>query len=181
MSVVVGCPGLRAPANEQARAARRTAAERVAIHCEHLTDDGNALKLATGGEGQLKRWKVGCLNKTVAKEHEAIIKTKLLTGEMPSSWKGTRAIVTFREWAAEYVGLEQIKRLKGFPLRKLYVENLVWFFGGKPLGAITPEDVLRYRAQRVTIPGGSVPTARPSSGSPAAGSVAGPGMDAARP
>jgi hypothetical protein len=32
----------------------------------HVLDDGEALKLASGGGGQLKRWKVGSLNKTVA-------------------------------------------------------------------------------------------------------------------
>src|SRR5690242_13469062 len=49
-----------------------------------VLDDGKALKLSNGGGGQLKRWKVGSLNKTVAKQQEAIIKTKLLSGQVPS-------------------------------------------------------------------------------------------------
>jgi hypothetical protein len=31
-----------------------------------VLDDGESLRLASGGSGQLKRWKVGSLNKTVA-------------------------------------------------------------------------------------------------------------------
>jgi len=122
-----------------------------------VLDDGNALTLARGG-GQLKRWKVGCLNKTAAKEHEAILKTKLLTGQMPSPGKVHAQEVTFRQWAARYLALEPIKRLKGYALRALYVDNLVRFFGDKPLGAITPEDVVLYRAQRVRYTRKQCPT-----------------------
>ena len=114
-----------------------------------VLDDGEVLKLASGGGGQLKRWKVGSLNKTAAKQQEAIYKTKLLTGQIPSPKKARAESVTFRQWAKQYLGLEPIKRLKGYAIRKLYVENLVRFFGDKPLGAITPEDVTAYRAQRV--------------------------------
>ncbi len=114
-----------------------------------VLDDGEALKLASGGGGQLKRWKVGSLNKTVAKQQEAILKTQLLTGQISSPGKARAQSVTFRQWAKQYLGLEAVKRLRGYAIRKLYVENLVRFFGEKPLGAITPEDVTAYRAQRV--------------------------------
>jgi hypothetical protein len=49
----------------------------------------------------------------------------------------------------QYLALEPIKKLRGYASRKLYVENLVRFFGDKSLGAITPADVTAYRAQRV--------------------------------
>jgi len=114
-----------------------------------VLDDGDALRLASGGGGQLKRWKVGSLNKTVAKQQEAIFRTKLLTGQIPSPRKAVSQSVTFRQWAKQYLVLEQIKNLRGYAIRKLYVENLVQFFGDKALGAITPEDVTAYRAQRV--------------------------------
>ena len=43
--------------------------------------DGKSLVLASGVPGaRWKRWKVGCLNKTVAKEMEATIRTRLLLG-----------------------------------------------------------------------------------------------------
>jgi len=119
----------------------------------HVVDDGEALRLVRGGGGQLKRWKVGSLNKTVAKQQEAVIKTRLLTGQEPSPSKEKAEAVTFRQWARQYVELEQVKRLKSYPLRKLYVTNLVKFFGDKPLGAITPEDVRKYREQRVGYTG----------------------------
>ena len=115
----------------------------------HVLDDGQVLKLASGGGGQLKRWKVGSLNKTVAKQQEAILKTQLLTGPVASPGKTRAQSVTFRQWGKQYLALESIKKLRGYTIRKLYVENLVQFFGDKPLGAITPEDVTAYRAQRV--------------------------------
>ena len=114
-----------------------------------VLDDGEALKLANGGGGQLKRWKVGSLNKTMARQHEAVLKTQLLTGQMPSPGKARAQSVTFRQWAKQYLALEPVKKLRGYAIRKLYVENLVRYFGDKPLGAIMPEDVTAYRAQRV--------------------------------
>jgi integrase len=118
----------------------------------HVLDDGDALTLASGGGGQLKRWKVGSLNKTVAKQQEAILKTQLLSGQISSPGKARAQSVTFRQWAKQYLALEPVKKLRGYAIRKLYVENLVQFFGDKPLGAIRPEDVTAYRAQRVQYP-----------------------------
>lgn len=114
-----------------------------------VIDDGTCLKLATGGGGQLKRWKVGSRNKEAARHQEAIHRTKLLTGQLPSAAKARAESVTFRQWADEYLHLESVTRLRSYAIRKVYVENLVEFFGQKPLGAITPQDVRQYRAQRV--------------------------------
>lgn len=50
-----------------------------------VLDNGKVLTLAPGIQGaKLKRWKVGCTNKTTAKQQEAIIKTQLLSGTMLS-------------------------------------------------------------------------------------------------
>ena len=114
-----------------------------------VLDDGETLKPASGGGGQLKRWKVGSLNKTVAKQQEAVFKTKLLTGHMSSPSKEKAQSVTFRLWAQQYLELEQIKKLKSYRMRRDHVRNLVSFFRNKPLGAITAEDVRKYRQQRV--------------------------------
>jgi hypothetical protein len=62
-----------------------------------VVDKGKTLELAKGG-GKLKRWKVGCLNKAEAKSQEAIIKTRLLAGTMPSDG-ATALVVTFQAWA----------------------------------------------------------------------------------
>ena len=44
-----------------------------------VLDNGKVLTLARNVPGaKLKRWKVGSLNKTVAKQHEALIKADLL-------------------------------------------------------------------------------------------------------
>ena len=114
-----------------------------------VMDEGDALKLSRRGGGQLKRWKVGSLNKTVAKQQEAIIKTRLLSGQVSSPKKEKAESVTFRQWAQQYLDLEQVKKLKSYRLRRDHVRNLVSFFNNKPLGAITPEDVRKYRQQRV--------------------------------
>ncbi|MDF0672845.1 MAG: hypothetical protein P0120_00680 [Nitrospira sp.] len=43
--------------------------------------DGKSWSLSSGVPGaRKKRWKVGCLNKTIAREMEAAIKTRLLLG-----------------------------------------------------------------------------------------------------
>jgi integrase len=57
--------------------------------------------------------------------------------------------VTFRQWAHQYLELEQVKKLKSYRMRCDHVRNLVRFFHNKPLGAITPEDVRKHRQQRV--------------------------------
>ncbi len=51
-----------------------------------VLDDGKTLRLATNVAGaRLKRWKVGSLNKTTAKQQEAIIKTDLMKGIVQSA------------------------------------------------------------------------------------------------
>ena len=77
------------------------------------------------------------------------MKTQLLIGDIPSPGKARAESVTFRQWAKQYLSLETVKRLKGNAIRRLYVENLVGYFGDRALGSITPEDVAAYRAQRV--------------------------------
>src|SRR5215470_3417052 len=90
-----------------------------------VLDDWEALKPASGGGGQLKRWKVGSLNKTVAKQQEAILKTQLLTGQIPSPGKARAQSVTFRQWAEQYLDLEQVKKIKSYRMRRDHVRNLV--------------------------------------------------------
>ena len=51
-----------------------------------VLDDGKTPSLARGIVGaKLKRWKVGSVNRTVAKQQEAIIKTELMKGTMKSA------------------------------------------------------------------------------------------------
>src|SRR5215510_14719383 len=114
-----------------------------------VLDDGEALKPASGGGGQLKRWKVGSLNKTVGKQQEAILKTQLLTRQIASPGRARAQSITFRQWAETYVGLEQIRKLATYADRKLKVSHLVELFGDRPLVSIAPDDVAVYRAQRV--------------------------------
>lgn len=122
-----------------------------------VLDDGKTLTLARGVPGaSLKRWKVGCLNRMEAKNQEAIIKTRLLSGQMPSEQVLKAQSVTFAEWADTYLQLEQVRNIRTYEDRKLKVSNLVAFFGKKPLASITPEDVEAYRAQRVGPKGKAV-------------------------
>ena len=114
-----------------------------------VLDDGNVLSLAVPGSGKLKRWKVGSRNRRAAEQYEAIIKTRLLTGQEVSRTAARARAVSFREWAETYLNLEIVKRLNTYEDRRLKVRNLVEFFGDKPLVAITPEDVAQYRAARV--------------------------------
>jgi len=109
--------------------------------------DRKALVLASGIPGaRKKRWKVGCLNKTVAREMESAIKTRLLLGQESSE---RAKPILFKEWAKTYLDLEEVKSLRSFVGRSYSVEgHLIPFFGGKILSEIRPQDVEAFRGQR---------------------------------
>lgn len=111
------------------------------------SEDGKSLVLASGVPGaRKKRWKVGCLNKTIAREMEAAIKTRILLGQESSE---RAKPVLFKDWAKTYLALEEVKFLRSFVGRSHSVEtHLVPFFGGKLLSEIRPQDVEAFRAQR---------------------------------
>ncbi|MBM4127529.1 MAG: site-specific integrase [Nitrospira sp.] len=115
----------------------------------YVVDDGKVLHLAPPKTGKLKRWRVGAMNKRAAQEQESVIKTKLLTGQILSPALERTQNITFRAWAETYLGLEEVKRLATYEDRKLKVSHLVEYFGDRLLSSISPEDVARYRAERV--------------------------------
>jgi integrase len=110
-------------------------------------DDGKTLRLAPCVAGaRLKRWKVGSLNKTAAKQQETIIKTELMKGVVQSSQ--TTAML-FREWGKAYLGLEEVRRLRSYKDREdIVLHQLIPFFGAKLLTEIKASDVEEYRVQR---------------------------------
>lgn len=114
-----------------------------------VLDNGKSLFLAPNGQGKLKRWKVGCLNKGEARNQESLIKTRLLSGQEPSPSLVRTQAMTFRQWAAVYLDLEEVRRLRTYRDRLLKVRHLVEFLGDKLLASITAKDVEDYRKQRV--------------------------------
>ncbi len=112
-----------------------------------VLDDGKTLTLARGIVGaRLKRWKVGSVNRTVAKQQEALIKTDLMKGTIRSEQAQP---LLFKEWAMRYVELEEVKRLESYRDRSRIVRHqLIPFFGSTLLQEIRPEQVEAYRAQR---------------------------------
>ena len=110
--------------------------------------DGKAFVLASGVPGaRKKRWKVGCLNKTVAREMESAIKTRLLLGQERTEQARP---VLFKEWAKTYLDLESVKTLRSYQDRVEIMERqLVPFFGAKILSEISPADVEAYRGRRM--------------------------------
>ena len=97
-------------------------------------------------EPKKKRWKVGCLNKTIAREMEAAIKTRLLLGHEKTEQAKP---ILFKEWATAYLALESIKTLRSYQDRLEIMERqLIPFFGGRVLTEIRPHDVEAFRAQR---------------------------------
>jgi integrase len=118
-----------------------------------VLDDGTVLSLASPGTGKLKRWKVGSRNRRVAQDREALIKTRLMTGREASPCVARSKAMTFRAWAQQYLNLEQVTKLRGYAIRRLYVDNLTRFFGEMPLAAITPQHVRQYREQRLSYRG----------------------------
>ncbi len=114
--------------------------------------DGKSLVLASGVPGaRWKRWKVGCLNKTVAKEMEATIRTRLLLGHEKTEQAKP---ILFKEWAKAYLELETVRGLRSFVGRAYSINtHLIPFFGQKILSEIKPQDVEAFRNQR-TKPNG---------------------------
>ncbi len=111
-----------------------------------VSGDGKTFKLAPGVPGaRLKRWKVGCLNKSIAKEMEATIRINLLQGKILT--EESRPVL-FSEWAKQYLNLEEVRSLRSFSTRAIHVSHLLKFFRDKPLAAFTCEDVRKYRAWR---------------------------------
>ncbi len=110
--------------------------------------DGQSLQLAAGVRGaRLKRWKVGCTNKTAAKEAEAAIRINLLLGKIPSEQAQP---ILFSEWANTYLDLEVVKTLRSYQDRvETVTRQLVPFFGRKILSEIRPADIETYRDQRI--------------------------------
>ena len=110
--------------------------------------DGKSLVLASGVPGaRKKRWKVGCLNKTVAREMESAIKTRLLLGQERTEQAKP---VLFKEWAKTYLDLEEVKTLRSpiIDRENIMERHLIPFFGGKILSEIRPADVEAYRGRR---------------------------------
>src|SRR5438132_2566136 len=96
--------------------------------------------------GKLKRWKVGSLNRTLAKQQETLSKTELMKGIVRSDQARS---VTFKEWGEAYLELEEMKRLRSRKDRVNVVRlQLIPFFGKKHFTAITAQDVEVYRSQR---------------------------------
>jgi len=112
-----------------------------------VEDDGKCLRLAQPGNGRLIRWKVGP-NKREAEKQEAIYKTKLLAGTMPS--KQVRHLSkTFEQWGKEYIEIEEVKRLRSYRERCQRITTvLAPFFGKKLLQDITAKDVEDFRQER---------------------------------
>ena len=115
-----------------------------------VLDNGRRLLLARGIPGaRLKRWRVGCLNKTTAKDHEATIKHQLLSGTMLSE-RARETIMTFGQWATEYQTIEEVAGLRSYKERCQRIRQvLIPFFGNNTLlQDISAKDVERFRQER---------------------------------
>ena len=112
------------------------------------SEDGKTLRLAAGVPGaKLKRWKVGTLNRTAARDMEAAIKTNLLLGKILTE---EAKPMLFTEWAKQYLALEEVRSLRTYRDRMERVDGqLIPFFGRQVLSEIRPQDVEKYRAQRM--------------------------------
>jgi integrase len=116
----------------------------------YVLDDGKTLNLASRVQGaKLRRWKVGSTNKTVAKQQEAIIKTKLLAGTMESD-RAASIVMTLGQWAEEYKAIEEVVRLRSYKERCQRINTvIVPFFGSnRLLGDLAAKDIEAFRQER---------------------------------
>lgn len=120
-----------------------------------VIDDGKFLTLPRNTyEGRLKRWKVGSLNRTLAKQQEVLLKTELMKGLIRSD---RNVPVTFDQWADAYLKLEEVRRLSTYQDRWESVHRqLKPYFKNKALGDLTIGDVEGFRRSR-TLRNGKAP------------------------
>jgi integrase len=108
------------------------------------------MTLASGVPGaKLKRWKVGCTNKTTAKQHEALIRSKLLSGTL-SSERVQDSSMTLGQWAGVYTAIEEVRAIRTYRERCQRIQRtLVPFFGAHTqLQEITVSQVEAFRQAR---------------------------------
>ena len=116
----------------------------------YVLDDGKQLSLTNRMPGaKLKRWKVPGSNKSLSRDHEAIIKAKLLAGQMKSNQEKQK-IVTLGKWAEEYKVIEEVQRLRSYKERCQRIDRvIVPFFGSnRLLQDLTAKDVEAFRQKR---------------------------------
>lgn len=114
-----------------------------------VVDDGQVLRLATAVAGaRLKRWKVGSLNKTAAKQQETLIKTDLMKGVLRS--EQAPGPVRFAVLAARYLERPEVTNQALYSWKQRVVRRrLVPAFGDRLIQAITPGLIEQYRAARL--------------------------------
>ena len=114
-----------------------------------VLDDGTTLTLARGVPGaKLKRWKVNSLNKTVAKQQDAMIMTNLMKGIVKSDhFQGQ---MTFKALAEAYLALPRVKEQANYERKQMWVEQrfLPAFGASRLISAITPENIEAYYQSR---------------------------------
>ncbi|MDA1305466.1 MAG: tyrosine-type recombinase/integrase [Nitrospirae bacterium] len=113
-----------------------------------VLDDGKVLTLARGTpRAKVKRWKTGTLNKTMAKQQEAMIKTDLMKGMIVSA--RVKGPVTFKALGEGYLAFPDVKRQSSFSTKQTTIDKrFIPYFGDVVLSAITPSMIEQYREQR---------------------------------
>jgi integrase len=108
-----------------------------------VREEGNTRRLSTKGEGaKLKRWRVGCENKTIARQHEALIKGQLLQGQMIEVDRVVQTLSLQRyvdRWLGGAKGVLAVKTHSNYSqILKLYIAPAL---GGQQLSTITWQNV----------------------------------------
>ena len=114
-----------------------------------VIDDGKTFSLARGIPGAiLKRWKVKSLNRTVAKQQEALIMTDLMKGLVKS--EQVQGPMTFKALAEAYLALPRVMAQANYERKQRWVELrfLPTFGANKLITAITPESIEAYYQSR---------------------------------
>lgn len=116
----------------------------------YVVEQGGTLALTKRMPGaKLRRWKVGCDNKKVAREQEAVIRTKLLAGAMPSE-RARLTVATLGQWADIYKAISEVTALRTYRERCQRIDRvIVPFFGAnRLLQDLTVKDVEAFRHTR---------------------------------
>ena len=114
-----------------------------------VLDDGKTLTLARGVAGaKLKRWRVGCLNKEIAKNQEALIKADLLKGTIKSERQ--TGPLAFKALVDGYLNDPFIKAQAIYVKKKRWLEEhyLPRFGANTAIDAISTDHIEAYLEDR---------------------------------
>ena len=146
MALLVECPECR----------RRNSAKGKACKCGFILakHSGRVWWIEYYADGQRRRERIGT-NKAAAEHRLREVKMAIAEGRFVN--KSPDAKTTFKQLAAWYLSLPEVKAKRSYDRDLLSLDRLIPFSGDKIIREITPAMVEAYRQERLNTPSGRTP------------------------